>query len=77
VLADHLPADRSGRVIVIGAGKAAAAMAEVIEREWRGEISGLVVTRYGHGANCSKIEVVDAGSIRCRMLPASPWRNGY
>ncbi|MBD2836807.1 glycerate kinase [Pseudomonas sp. JM0905a] len=60
VLADHLPADRSGRVIVIGAGKAAAAMAEVIEREWQGEISGLVVTRYDHGADCKKIEVVEA-----------------
>ncbi|MBM7060741.1 glycerate kinase [Pseudomonas sp. UL073] len=60
VLADHLPADCSGRVIVIGAGKAAAAMAEVIEREWHGEISGLVVTRYEHGANCQKIEVVEA-----------------
>jgi glycerate 2-kinase len=60
VLADHLPADRTGRVIVIGAGKAAAAMAEVIEREWQGEICGLVVTRYGHGANCRKIEVVEA-----------------
>ncbi|MGA4633940.1 glycerate kinase type-2 family protein [Pseudomonas solani] len=60
VLADHLPADRSGRVIVIGAGKAAAAMAEVIEQEWHGEISGLVVTRYEHGANCRRIEVVEA-----------------
>ncbi|UTW07647.1 glycerate kinase type-2 family protein [Pseudomonas benzenivorans] len=60
VLADHLPADRSGRVIVIGAGKAAAAMAEVIEREWQGEVSGLVVTRYEHGADCRKIEVVEA-----------------
>ncbi|RJG09802.1 glycerate kinase [Pseudomonas cavernicola] len=60
VLADHLPADRTGRVIVIGAGKAAAAMAEVIEAQWQGEISGLVVTRYGHGANCQKIEVVEA-----------------
>ena len=60
VLADHLPADRSGRVIVIGAGKAAAAMAEVIEAHWQGEISGLVVTRYEHGANCQKIEVVEA-----------------
>ncbi|WP_172150969.1 glycerate kinase type-2 family protein [Pseudomonas tumuqii] len=60
VLADYLPADRSGRVIVIGAGKAAAAMAEVIEREWQGEVSGLVVTRYDHGANCRKIEVVEA-----------------
>ena len=60
VLADYLPADRSGRVIVIGAGKAAAAMAEVVDREWQGEISGLVVTRYEHGANCQKIEVVEA-----------------
>lgn len=60
VLADHLPADRSGRLIVIGAGKAAAAMAEVIEQEWQGEIAGLVVTRYGHGANCRRIEVVEA-----------------
>ncbi|MFZ3204803.1 MAG: glycerate kinase [Pseudomonas sp.] len=60
VLADYLPADRSGRVIVIGAGKAAAAMAEVIEREWQGEVSGLVVTRYEHGANCRQIEVVEA-----------------
>ena len=60
VLADHLPADRSSRVIVIGAGKAAAAMAEVIEQEWQGEVSGLVVTRYEHGADCKKIEVVEA-----------------
>jgi len=60
VLEAHLPADRSGRVIVIGAGKAAAAMAEVVERAWQGEVRGLVVTRYGHGASCSKIEVVEA-----------------
>ena len=60
VLADYLPSERSGRVIVIGAGKAAAAMAEVVEREWQGEVSGLVVTRYGHGAHCQKIEVVEA-----------------
>ena len=60
VLAEHLPADRSGRAIVIGAGKAAAAMAEAIEAAWEGEISGLVVTRYGHGADCRKIEVVEA-----------------
>ena len=60
ILADHLPADRSGRAIVIGAGKAAAAMAETIEAAWEGEISGLVVTRYGHGADCRKIEVVEA-----------------
>ena len=60
VLEAHLPADRTGRVIVIGAGKAAAAMAQVVERCWQGEVSGLVVTRYGHGAPCEKIEVVEA-----------------
>ncbi|GGU65194.1 glycerate kinase [Pseudomonas laurentiana] len=60
VLEPHLPSDRTGRVIVIGAGKAAAAMAEVVEKNWQGEVSGLVVTRYGHGASCSKIEVVEA-----------------
>ncbi|CAI8704063.1 MULTISPECIES: glycerate kinase type-2 family protein [Pseudomonas] len=60
VLEAHLPNDRSGRVIVIGAGKAAAAMAQVVERCWLGEVSGLVVTRYGHGAPCEKIEVVEA-----------------
>ncbi|MFS0826475.1 glycerate kinase type-2 family protein [Pseudomonas phoenicis] len=60
VLEPCLPADRSGRVIVIGAGKAAAAMAEVVEKHWEGDVSGLVVTRYGHGASCQKIEVVEA-----------------
>lgn len=49
-----------GRTLVIGAGKAAAAMAQVVEAHWQGEISGLVVTRYGHGAVCKRIEVVEA-----------------
>ncbi|WP_263139396.1 glycerate kinase [Pseudomonas sp. RIT-PI-AD] len=60
VLSAHLPEDRSGRAIVIGAGKAAAAMAAAFEAAWDGEVSGLVVTRYGHGADCRKIEVVEA-----------------
>lgn len=60
VLARHLPADKSGRVVVIGAGKAAAAMANELESLWQGPISGLVVTRYGHGVPCRDIEVVEA-----------------
>ncbi len=60
LLPDQLPAERDGRLIVIGAGKAAAAMAEVLEQHWRGEISGLVVTPYGHGACCRQIERVEA-----------------
>lgn len=50
-----------GCTLVIGAGKGAAAMAKVVEDRWQGEISGLVVTRYGHGADCKKIEVAEAG----------------
>ncbi|MDQ9172430.1 glycerate kinase [Oxalobacteraceae bacterium R-40] len=50
----------NGRTLVIGAGKGAAAMAKVVEDHWEGDISGLVVTRYGHGADCKRIEVVEA-----------------
>ena len=52
-----------GRTLVIGAGKAAAAMARTVEEHWRGDpaqLSGLVVTRYGHGAPTQRIEVVEA-----------------
>ncbi len=60
-LAAYLPApDATGRTLVIGAGKGAAAMARVVEQHWPGELTGLVVTRYGHGAPCSRIEVVEA-----------------
>lgn len=59
-LPQHLPARPAGRVIVVGAGKASAEMARVVEQHWDGELSGLVVTRYGHGARCSRIEVVEA-----------------
>jgi glycerate 2-kinase len=57
----HLPPPpEGGRTMVVGAGKAAAAMARVVEDRWPHKISGLVVTRYGHGADCSRIEVVEA-----------------
>ncbi|UDM50567.1 glycerate kinase [Cupriavidus sp. MP-37] len=59
-LPPHLPAPPKGRTVVIGAGKAAAAMAQAVEANWQGELSGLVVTRYGHGADCQRIEVVEA-----------------
>jgi glycerate 2-kinase len=54
------PPPPHGRTLVVGAGKGAAAMAQVVERHWQGAISGLVVTRYGHGADCKRIEVVEA-----------------
>ncbi|SPK74183.1 putative hydroxypyruvate reductase [Cupriavidus taiwanensis] len=59
-LPPHLPSPPKGRTVVIGAGKAAAAMAQAVEANWQGELSGLVVTRYGHGADCKRIEVVEA-----------------
>ena len=61
----HLPPRPAGRTVVVGAGKAAAAMALAVENAWLvadegGDLSGLVVTRYGHGAPCRRIEVVEA-----------------
>ena len=54
------PPSATGRTIVIGAGKGAAAMAKAVEAHWPGKLEGLVVTRYGHGAACRDIEVVEA-----------------
>jgi len=56
----HLPEPPSGKTVVLGAGKASAAMAKAVEDNWQGELSGLVVTRYGFGVPCSRIEIVEA-----------------
>ncbi|WP_298285476.1 glycerate kinase [Acidocella sp.] len=56
----HLPAPPAGRLVVVGAGKASAAMAEAVEAHWPGPLSGLVVTRYGYGVACRRIEIVEA-----------------
>jgi len=58
----HLPAPPKGRTVVIGAGKAAAAMAAAVEAHWPADkpLSGRVVTRYDHGAPTARIEVVEA-----------------
>ncbi len=58
-----LPDPPPGRLVVVGAGKGAAAMARAVETHWRGDVdqlSGLVVTRYGHGVPTRRIEVVEA-----------------
>ncbi|WP_214472321.1 glycerate kinase [Mesorhizobium sp. dw_380] len=57
---DHLPAKPRGRIIVIGAGKGSAQMAAAFEKVWDGPIEGLVVTRYGYGAKCERIEIIEA-----------------
>lgn len=59
-LPPHLPEPPRGRTIVVGAGKAAAAMAHALEDHWRGALTGLVVTRYGHAVACHRIAVVEA-----------------
>jgi hydroxypyruvate reductase len=56
----HLPEPGAGRTIVIGAGKASAAMARALEQSWAGQLSGLVVTRYGYAVPCQRIEIVEA-----------------
>jgi glycerate 2-kinase len=56
----HLPAPPAGRLIVIGAGKASAAMAQAVEANWPGLLSGLVVTRYGYAVPCERIEIAEA-----------------
>ena len=49
-----------GNVIVVGAGKAAASMAAIVEQQWAAPLSGLVIVPYGHVAQCDQIEVVEA-----------------
>ncbi|MGA8899912.1 glycerate kinase type-2 family protein [Bradyrhizobium sp.] len=56
----NLPDRPKGRTVLVGAGKAAAAMAAAVEAHWDGPLEGLVVTRYGHGVACRQIEVVEA-----------------
>lgn len=60
VLAKYLPERPKGRLIVIGAGKASAAMARAVEEQWADPLEGLVVTRYGYHVPCEWIEIVEA-----------------
>jgi len=55
-----LPAPPAGRTVVVGAGKAAAAMAQAVESTWDGELAGIVVTAYGHAARCERIDVIES-----------------
>ena len=59
-LPPHLPVPSKGRTIVIGAGKASAAMARALEDHWSGPLEGLVVTRYGYEVPCARIEIAQA-----------------
>jgi glycerate 2-kinase len=58
-LGPHLPPRPDKRVVVVGAGKASARMAEAVEALW-GPCEGLVITRYGYARPCKGIEIVEA-----------------
>jgi hydroxypyruvate reductase len=62
VLAAHLPPKPTkGRVVVVGAGKSAAVMAAALEAAWPDvDLTGTVVTRYGHAVPTARIEVIEA-----------------
>ncbi len=56
----HLPEPPRGRLLVLGAGKASAEMARVVEAHWPTPLEGLIVTRYGHAVPTRGIEVREA-----------------
>jgi hydroxypyruvate reductase len=63
ILPPHFPHPPKGRTLVVGAGKAAAAMALAVERHWPAQaaLEGLVITRYRHGLLTSRVKVIEAG----------------
>jgi hydroxypyruvate reductase len=61
VLQHHLPSPPKGRCVVVGAGKASAAMAAALDKAWADvNLSGIVVTRYGHAVPAGRIEIIEA-----------------
>jgi glycerate 2-kinase len=61
VVPSALPPRPAGRIVVLGAGKASAAMAAAVEQAWGPPLEGAIVTRYGHSAPTRFIEIVEAG----------------
>jgi hydroxypyruvate reductase len=60
-VARHLPARPNGRCVVVGAGKASAAMAAAFDAAWPDvDVSGVVVTRYGHAVPAGRIRIIEA-----------------
>ena len=59
-LPKHIPNPPLGRTIVVGAGKASAAMAKALENKWPWPLEGLVITRYGHKIENERINIVEA-----------------
>ena len=59
-LTGYIPAPPKGRLVVIGAGKGAAQLARAFEKHYDGDLTGVVVTRYGYAAPCDRIDVLEA-----------------
>ncbi len=59
-LAARIPEPVPGRTVLVGAGKAAAAMARAFEVRWPGPLEGIILTRYGHAVPCDRVEIVEA-----------------
>ena len=59
-LPPNLPTPPKGKTVVVGCGKGVAQMASALEQSWDGDLSGVVVTRYGFAENCEKIKVLEA-----------------
>ncbi|MBS9722123.1 glycerate kinase [Tianweitania sp. BSSL-BM11] len=60
-VASNLPAKPNGRCVVIGAGKASAAMAAAVDEAWPDvDLSGVIVTRYGHAVPAGRIRILEA-----------------
>ena len=55
-----LPEPPKGKTVVIGAGKASAKMAQALEQHWKGDLSGVVVTRYDHAVPTKQIKIIEA-----------------
>lgn len=61
VIPPALPEKPKGRCVVIGAGKASAAMAAAVDAAWPDvDVSGVVVTRYGHAVPAGRIRILEA-----------------
>jgi hydroxypyruvate reductase len=57
----NLPAKPKGRCVVVGAGKASAAMAAAFDAAWPDvDVSGVVVTRYGHAVPAGRVRILEA-----------------
>ena len=65
IMKNYIPdIEPSGKVIVVGAGKGSAEMARSFEEAWYNkgykDLSGLVITRYGHKKKCKNINIIEA-----------------